>query len=273
MAFCGRCWIVSCQHLVCSHPRFKIMEYPSIQRCYGRWMPGGGFLLPKLKPPFFPVKVVWETYGEHLLNRGFKGSSTNWKVSSIWWFHAGLRLTVGKAPTWTNNYSNCWPSATYNKHIYIYKLYVSMPFIQAGFPVFFQPWNSGILDIGFPLCDGKPRVLSTLLPMLLTRLHHPGSPLAVAVQWRWLRRRSLGKYGLHTAIIRPLWTWETICMCFSGGKPWSWNKNSPFQKMCFVFKRCSRYVFMGSCLESWAEKCLSLTCLKSKKENLLKSSK
>ena len=37
---------------------------------------------------------------------------------------------------------------------------------------------------------------------------------------------------------------------FWGGEPWSWNKNSPFQKMCFVPKRCSRYVFMGSCLES-----------------------
>ena len=62
-----------------------------------------------------------------------------------------------------------------------------MPFIQAEFPVCFQPWNSGILDIGFPLC-GKPRVLSTLLPMLLTRLHHPGSPLAVG--------GGCGKYGL-----------------------------------------------------------------------------
>lgn len=113
-----------------------------------------------------------------------------------------------------------------------------MPFVHSGgISCVFQPWNSGILDIGFPLC-GKPRVLSTLLPMLLTRLHHPGSPLAVAVQWRWRRRRSLGTYGLsychHKAFmnLRNVFFWgETLKLK---------KKYSVPKKMCIqeMFKVC-----------------------------------
>ena len=43
--FMEECWIVSCQHLVCSHPRSKIHGISSMKTCYCRWMPGGGFLL------------------------------------------------------------------------------------------------------------------------------------------------------------------------------------------------------------------------------------
>ena len=174
MAFCGRCWICQLSTSCLFIPRSKIHGISSVPNML-RPLDARGRIPPFLNHLFFQ----WRSSGKPTV------WWAPWKVSSIWWFHTGFLLTVGKAPTWTNNYGNCWPSFLQQTHLSTNYMSQCRSFRWKFLCVFSHEMR--ILDIGFPLC-GKPRVLSTLLPMLLTRLHHPGSPLAVG--------GGCGKYGL-----------------------------------------------------------------------------